>query len=111
MKKKTTVMLEHDSYIFLIKHGKRNAYIEKLIKERLEKLKSSFFFLRRTFDNSEIAELTEAISLPVGKWERDIKRYHRSDMHKAAVISLWEEMSRTGMKANELIAVLDEMGN
>jgi len=108
MKKKTTINLDKNSLIFGIKHGKRDKYIENIIKDRTKKLKIYLNQLR-TFSKQEIIELLELISLPVGDWET--KKPDISFEQRKALIALWHEMKATGSTPEKLITYLDGQNN
>lgn len=109
MKKKTSITLNQDSYLFAVKHGKRNEYIEKLLKDRRNELKHLFNFLNKSFSEEDIFLLLQAISMPAARWEKMYKTV--SKVHKAALVSLWEETFLTGIKNDELIELLSGRGN
>lgn len=104
MKKKTSISINHDCYFFRIKHGKKNAYFERLIKERLRYLKDRLPPLRDKFERREIVELINDMALPTGKWER--KNKDISLREKQALVLLWEEVSNTGIEAEDLLEIL-----
>lgn len=108
MKKRTSVNISNE-YFFLIKHGKRNEYVEKLIKERMENLKSVLGVLRKGFsdDKDEIINLVKLASIPALSWEKSTPK-DLSDLHREALIILWEETSATGIEPTELIDILWE---
>lgn len=105
MSKKTSITLDENSYLFLIKHGKRNEYVEKLIKKRFQKLRSFLFFLKDRYEEKDISELLEDISLPVYFWEK--KNRNIQPALKDALLGLWEEVADTGITPNELLAILN----
>jgi len=105
MKKKTSITLDNNSYLFQMKHGKRNEYMKKLIKNRLIGLRAMLFFLRSKLGEKEIIELLESMSEPAGQWVT----FNISRRQRQALASLWDEMTNTGIKAEDLLDLIKEV--
>ena len=108
MKRRTSVNICNE-YFFLMKHGKRNEYVEKLFDERLKNLKSILNVLRQDFsdDKNEIIILIELADKSAFHWEKNVPA-NLSHLARQALIVLWEETVSTGIEAQELIDVLWE---
>lgn len=106
MKKRTSVNIEND-YFFLIKHGRRNRCLEKMLEDRVNNLKSTLKILSKKLDGDKeaIIRLIRLASRSALHWEKGLPG-DLSAIHKQALLALWEEAAFTGIALDEFINVL-----
>ena len=107
MTRKTSISLDENSYLFLVKHGKRNKYIDRLIEENLINMSTALLSLRKQYKDHEIIALIKDIGMPAGRWEKI--RSAIPEEHKLHLAILWEEISITGIDIGMLINELDKI--